>query len=117
MKSETHINLHFTGFSTDCLNSAEKVIVHSEWDIITADPRSNQVIHRRMYKVEWTSKPALWRAIENGVHKAMERSVKGLSGFFRKSSVYYLEGEPYERPTYENGTYVHYINEIKDKGL
>ena len=71
IKNETHINIHFTGGTSDCVNSAEKLIVHTEWDILTPDPRSNQVIHRRMYRLEWTATPISWRIIDNQVKNAM----------------------------------------------
>ena len=109
-KNETHIVLHFTGFTTSCINIAENIIVHTEWDILTPDPKSNQVIHRRMYNIEWTKKPALWKVANNLGHKAMAFSVEVLSDFFISSSVKYLAGEPYEDPTVVNRAYVYFIN-------
>lgn len=111
-KNETHIVLHFTGFTTKCINIAENIIVHTEWDIITPDPKSNQVIHRRMYKIEWTKTPALWKVADNLSHKAMAFSVDVLQDHFVSSSVKYLEGEPYRDPTVVNRAYVYFINQF-----
>ena len=110
VKNDTHITLHITGFTTHCVNVAENMIVHTEWDILTPDPRSNQVIHRRMYNIEWTKTPVLWKVANNMAHQAMELSVELIAAFFLSSSVKYLQGEPYEGATRVDGAYPCWIN-------
>ena len=113
-KNETYINIHFTGYTSECANVAEKLIIHTEWDILTPDPRSKQVIHRRMYRLDWTSKPLLWKIVDNEVHKAMRDTVYKLTQWFKVSSKRYLEkqkGKWYKRPTVKkDGSYVYHIN-------
>ena len=88
------------------------MIVHTEWDIITPDPRSNQVIHRRMYNIEWTKTPAFWKIANNMANQAMELSVELLAAFFLNSSVRYLAGEPYEGATRVGRAYPCWINQF-----
>ena len=39
-KSDTRITIHVTGYGTNC-PTASDVKIYSQWDVLTADPRSN----------------------------------------------------------------------------
>ena len=37
-----------------------------KWEIFSADPQSNQVVFRCVYKIDWLSKPfGIWKMVEN----------------------------------------------------
>ena len=107
VKNETQITVHVTAYGTNC-PTASSVKIYSQWDILTSDPRSNQVIHRFMYNIKWSGKPAFWKTVNGMLEDAMTRSVEQLTSFFISTSVKYLAGEPYENATYADGEFIYY---------
>ena len=104
-KSETQITLFATSFGTNC-PTAESVKIYSQWDILTDDPRSNQVVHRFMYNVKWSGTPSFWKTVDGMLHDAMKKSVERITAYFLNSSVKFLAGPPYEDATIVDGEWV-----------
>ena len=50
VKNETHIRIHEKHWGDECPYS-DRAYTNVLWDILTPDPRSNQIIHRNIYQI------------------------------------------------------------------
>ena len=72
---------------------ADRFRVMARWDILSPDERSNRVVLRQSYAVEWLDKPwGLWQIIDPLAHEQMEEDSDQLPEWYERSRVNYLEG-------------------------
>jgi len=65
----------------------------AKWDIFTPDPRSQQVVLRHSYRINWLNKPfAVWRLIEPVAFNKMNKSLDTLPGWYKSHKEEYLLG-------------------------
>ena len=83
--------------------------MEAKWDIYSPDPKSQQVILRQSYKIQWLTKPfGVWRIIDPLASKKMEKALDKEPAWYRSSSHEYLTGLesgiyelPFEPPYWE----------------
>ena len=72
---------------------ADRYQMWAKWDIFTPDPRSQQVIMRQSYQLEWLARPfAVWRIIGPVQTGKMEKSLDTLPNWFKNRKEEYLAG-------------------------
>ena len=103
VKNETQITIQETQYGDDC-PYAENVINYAQWDILTPDPRSNQVIHRNIFQIHWLKKPLVWRVLNRILDDGFREATEGLPQYFMENTVNYLNGPPYPGAVYLDRT-------------
>ena len=103
VKNETQITIQETQYGDDC-PYADKVINYAQWDILTPDPRSNQIIHRNIFQIHWLKKPLVWRVLNGILEDGFREATEGLPQYFMENTVNYLNGPPYPGAVYLDRT-------------
>ena len=103
--------MHLRASGDDC-PYARDFISYSQWDIVTADPRSNQVAHRYLYNIKWVNKPFGWGRIQDAIDAGIEESVEAFSPFFLDSVIKFKKGgPPYVDAISIDGGFTNYIDQ------
>ena len=80
-------------FETSGVVYADRFRVYAKWDIYSPDPRSQQVILRQSYGINWLSKPfGVWRVIDPLASSKFEKTLDREPTWYRNSKEQYLAG-------------------------
>ena len=103
-KNETMISVKITEMDYGC-GAEEQFHQETVWEIMTPDPESRQTVHRMQFNIKWFKKPFYGGSLEKGVKKDITKLNKKYTKFFRKNSIKFLNGEPYQDPLLVDGVY------------
>ena len=83
------------------LNYYRGVELWNKWEIMTDDPRSNQVAMRQSYVVKWFDKPAfgIGRLVDWEIRTDFREDNEKFKTFFLNSAESFKQGPPYANMT------------------
>ena len=111
MRNDTQITVRLSVSGDDCPYSTD-FVTYSQWDVVTADPRSSLVVHRYLYNIKWLSRPFNWTWVQGILDESIEEAVDEMPPFFLSSSVKFKKGgPPFEDATSIDGGFTLYIDQ------
>ena len=88
---------------------ADRFRIETKWDILTPDPKSQQVAMRQSFKINWLDKPfGVWKIMDQILHDQFEKKSSNVQAWYKSINQEYISGleselyaPPSEKPYWE----------------